>query len=50
MMRKLGEMEGLSDEKVATYPGTLSIESADKVRSNIAEVTIDEVVKGLTDD
>jgi hypothetical protein len=41
-------MEGLPGLRVATYPGTLSIESVEEVRENLAAVTVEEIVRALT--
>jgi hypothetical protein len=49
LIGQLGEMEGLPGLRSATYPGTLSIESVDEVRENLAAVTVDEIVRALTD-
>lgn len=49
LIRQLGEMEGLPGLATATYPGTLSIEPVEEVRENLAAVTIDEIVRALTD-
>jgi hypothetical protein len=48
LIRQLATMEGLPGLKAAEYPGTLSIESAQEIRENLARVTIDEIIEGLT--
>jgi hypothetical protein len=48
LIRQLGEMEGLPGLKTATYPGTLSIDSAQEIRENLTAVTLDDIVSALT--
>ena len=48
LARQLAKMEGLPDLRTAEYPGTLTIETAEVLREKVASVTVDEVVRALT--
>jgi hypothetical protein len=49
LVEQMGEMDGRS-LRVAEYPGTISIEAPDLIRSNLERLTVNQVISGLTVD
>ncbi len=48
LARDLGRAEGIPDQRLADYPGTLSLESEDVIRERFARLTLGQIVDGLT--
>ena len=48
LARDLSRAEGVPDQRVADYPGTLSLESEEVIRERFARLTLEQIIDGLT--